>query len=52
MSQMNIFVSEVKAKELITGSAMLLFLIQWKNRNVGLFTMDSLIFGIQNKVPA
>ena len=49
----DIFVSEVKAKELmITGSVMLLFLFQWKNKNVNLFTMGSLIFGIENKIPS
>ena len=48
----DIFVSEVKAKEfMITGSSMLLFLFQWKNKNVDFFTMGSLIFGIQNKFP-
>ena len=48
-----IFVSGVKAKELtITGSSILLFLFQWKNKNVTLFTMGSLIFGIQNKIPS
>ena len=48
----DIFVSEVKAKELmITGSSMLLFLFQWKNKNVDLFTMGSLIFGLPNKIP-
>ena len=31
---------------------MLLFLFQWKNKNVNLFTMGSLIFGIQNKIPS
>ena len=42
-----IFVSGVKANELtITGSSVLLFLFQWKDRNVDLFTTGSLIFGI------
>ena len=49
----DIFVSVVKAKELMTtGSSMLLFLFQWKNKNVDLFTMGSFIFGIQNKIPS
>ena len=43
----NNFVSGVKAKELmITGLSVLFFLFQWKNRNVDIFTMGSLIFGI------
>ena len=47
----DIFVSGVKAKKLmITGSSIFLFLFQWKNKNVDLFTMGSLIFGIQNKI--
>ena len=47
----DIFVSEMKAKELmITGLLILLFLIQWKNKNVDFFTMGSLIFGIHNKI--
>ena len=47
----DIFVSGVNGKELmITGS--LHFLFQWKSKNVGLFTMGSLIFGIQNKIPS
>ena len=47
----DIFVCEVKAKELmIAGSSMLLFLFQWKNKNVDIFTMGSLIPGIQNKI--
>ena len=49
----DIFAPEEKAKELmITGSSMLFFLFQWKNKNVDLFTMGSLIFGIQNKIPS
>ena len=48
----DIFVSGVKAKELmITESSILLFIFQWKNKNMDLFTMSSLIFGIQNKNP-
>ena len=48
----DIFVSGVKAKELmITGSSILLFLFQWKNRNVDL-SLNSLIFGIQNIIPS
>ena len=47
----DIFVSEVKAKELtITGSSVLLFLFQLENKNVDLITMGSLIFGIQIKI--
>ena len=49
----NIFVSGEKAKELMTtGSSGLLFLLQWKNKNVGLFVMGSLIFDIQIKIPS
>ena len=49
----NVFVSGVKAKEFtVTGSSILLFLFQWKNKNVDLFIMASLIFGIQNKIPS
>ena len=49
----DIFAPEVKAKELmITGSSMLLLIFQWKNKNVDFFTMGSLIFGIQNKIPS
>ena len=49
----DIFVSGVKVKELmITGSSILLFLFQWENKNVDLFTMGSLIFGINNKNPS
>ena len=45
------FVSGMKAKELMaTGSSIMLFLFQWKNKNVDLFTIGSLIFGIQNKI--
>ena len=44
------FVYELKAKELtITWSSVLLFLIQWENKNVDLISMDSLIFGKQIK---
>ena len=47
MSQDDIFVSGVNGKELvITGSLLLHFLFQWKSKNVDLFTMGSLIFGI------
>ena len=43
----DIFVSELKAKELIiTGSSVLLSLFQWENKNVDLITNSSLIFGI------
>ena len=49
----DMFVSGVKAKELmITGSSILLFLFQWENRNVDIFTMGSLISGIKNKIPS
>ena len=49
----DIFVSGVKAKELmITGSSLLLFLFQWKNNNVDLFAMGSLIVGTKNKIPS
>ena len=37
---------------MITGSPILLFLLEWKNKNVDLFIMGSLIFGIQNKIPS
>ena len=48
-----IFISGVKAKELmITGSSILLFLFQWKNKNMDLFPMGSVIFGIQKKIPS
>ena len=44
----DIFVSELKAKELIiTGSSVLLSLFQWENKNVDLITTGSLSFGIQ-----
>ena len=47
----DIFVSRMNSKELmITGSLLLHFLFQWKSKNVDLFTMGSLIFGIQNKI--
>ena len=47
----DIFVSELKAKELIiTGSSVLLSLFQWENKNVDLITMSSLLFGIQIKI--
>ena len=47
----DLFVSGVKAKELmIAKSSILFFLFRWKNKNVDLFTMGSLIFGIQNKI--
>ena len=47
MSQDDIFVSGVNGKELvITRSLLLHFLFQWKSKNVDLFTMGSLIFGI------
>ena len=47
----DIFVSELKAKELtITGSSVLLFLLQCENKNVDLITMGSVIFGIQIKI--
>ena len=40
----DIFVSGVKVKRLmIIGSSILLFIFQWKNKNVDLFTMGSLI---------
>ena len=43
----DIFVSGVNGKKLaITGSLFLHFLFQWKSKNVDLFTMGSLIFGI------
>ena len=49
----DIFVSGMNSKELtITGSLLLHFLFQWKNKNVDLFTMGTLIFGIQNKIPS
>ena len=49
----DVFVSAVKAKELmITGLTILLFLFQWKNKNMDLFTLGSLTFGIQNKIPS
>ena len=49
----DIFVSGVKAKEImISASLILLFLLQLKNKNVNLFTMGSLIFGVQNKIPS
>ena len=49
----DIFASRVNGKELmITGSLLLHFLFQWKSKNVDLFTMGSLIFGIQNKIPS
>ena len=45
------FVSELKAKELmVTRSLVLLPLFQWKNKNVYLITMGSLIFGIHIKI--
>ena len=44
----DIFVSELKAKELmITGASVLLSLFQWENKNVDLITMGFLILGIQ-----
>ena len=46
----DIFVCKVKAKELMI--AMLLFLFQWKNKNVDIFTMGSLTSGIQNNIPS
>ena len=47
----DIFVSELKAKELImTGSSVLLFLFRWENKHVDLITMGFLIFGIQIKI--
>ena len=49
----DIFVSELKAKELtMTGSSVLLFLFQWRNKHVDLITMPMgfLIFGIQIKI--
>ena len=49
----DIFVSGVKTKELmITELSVLLFLFQWKNKNVDLATVGSLIFGIQIKIPS
>ena len=49
----DIFVSGMNSKELtITGSLLLHFLFQWKNKNVDLFTMGTLIFGKQNKIPS
>ena len=46
-----IFVSGVKAKELmIIGSSLLLFLFQWENKN-DFITIGSLIFSIQIKCP-
>ena len=49
----DVFVSGVKVKEsMITGSSILPFLFQWKNKNADLFTIGSLIFGIQNKIPS
>ena len=47
----DVFVSGVNARELMTGSSILLFLFQWKNKNVDLFIIGSLIFGIQIKFP-
>ena len=45
-----IFVSGVKAKELmIIGSSLLLFLFQWENKN-DFITIGSLIFSIQIKM--
>ena len=49
----DIFGSGMNGKELtITESLLLHFLFQWKSKNVDLFTMGSLIFGIQNKIPS
>ena len=49
----DIFASGVNGKELmITGSLLLHSLFQWKSKNVDLFTMGSLILGIQNKIPS
>ena len=49
----DIFVSRMNSKELtITRSLLLHFLFQWKSKNVDLFTMGFLIFGIQNKIPS
>ena len=45
------FVSELKAKELITGSSVLLSLFQWENINVDLITMGSLILLILSHGP-
>ena len=50
-SESNFFVPELKAKEItIAGSSVLPFLFQWKNKNVDLITMGSLIFGKQIKI--
>ena len=49
----DIFVSGMNDRELmITGSLLLHFLFIWKSKNVDLFTMGSLIFCIQNKIPS
>ena len=49
----NIFVSAVKAKELvITGSSMLPFLFQWKIKMWIFSPWGSLNFGIQNQIPS
>ena len=46
----DVFVSGVKAKELmITVSSILLFLFQSKNKDVDLFTMDSLFMAYKIK---
>ena len=37
---------------MVTGSSMLLFLFQWKNKNVDVFLLGLLNFGIQNKIPS
>ena len=53
MSPDDIFVCGVKAKEfMITGLSVLLYLFHYKNKNVYLFTMGFLIFGIQIKIPS
>ena len=45
----DIFVSGVKAKDMITMHQFLLFLLQWENKSYDLITNGSLIFGIQRK---
>ena len=48
----DIFVCGVKAQGefMITGLSVLLYLFRYKNRNVYLFTMGFLIFGIEIKI--
>ena len=46
----DIFVAELKVKELKMTGFFLLLLFQWQNKSVDLITMGSLIFGIQIKI--